>query len=593
MRPGRAHHDKPHHPHWPLAAILFGFILALGLLSVHEPSTWIRIKTGARIVAERAIPRVDAFSYGAAGAPWTTHSWLSDVLFAKLDALGGPRLLAAVKGAAVAWAFALMLPINHGSPIAAATLLALGGCAAWAGLAETPAAFDFLFFSLFVRLLRPRHRFRWRDAALVVALTGLWANLHGASAPLALWLAGLKVFKTSLRTAARERLGYWTMMLACLIVFSWNPHGYGLLRHAFADASSAAWPTPLVSLCGLLLAAGLASCWVTLQEEFVTTLAAAAVLLLSLALPGLRPLAALAACPVAALALGHVLRPRDDTWPRVLRWSAIPALLLAVYAQAIARPLAPSGGYGAPALSGAVHFLSVNGARGRMFNDPDSGAELIGLADRPVFSDQREGVYTDSFRRDALNWPRLFGSLDSIYLFDYAVVRNRRAGAPAEALDRDPRWRLAYADDRALVYVKADGASAGLAAGSPFARVAPSRLWPDVLDPDLADPGRAGAVLAELDRWAVQAPDCAQALLWKSYALARLGRGGEAARLLDLALERPGLSWDPELQAQAARAAEALGRTERARALYRRAESAAGRLGDGLLLGELRSRPRP
>jgi hypothetical protein len=575
-------HEKPHHPHWPLSALLFAFVFAVAMLSVHEPSTWIRIKLGSQILSTGALPRAEPFSFGAAGARWTTHSWLSDVLFAKLDALGGPTLVAAVTSAAIAGAFALLLPISHGNPMVSATLLSLGACAAWAGFAETPLAFDFLFFALFLRLLRPRRRFQWADAAAAAGLTALWANLHGSSAPLALWLVGLKVFKTSLRTAARERLGYWLMMVACAIVFSWNPHGYGLLEHLFADAGSGAavWRTSIVSFYGLFLIVGLASCWITLQQEFVTTLAAASVLALSVPLPGLRPLAVLAACPVAALAIGHALRPRDDTWPRVLRWCAFAALLLAAYVAVVTRPLARSGGYGAPALTGAVHFLNASGVRGRMFNEPETGAELIGLTDRPVFSDRRQALYPESFRRDALDWTRRFHALDAVYRFDYAVVRNRRATAPAKVLDEDPEWRLAYADDRALVYLKRTGVNAWLVPQSPFKLLTPNRLWPDSLDAPLAAPRQAPKVLEELDRWRLAAPDCDQALLWKAYALNRLKLADQADRLIDVARKSPDLEWDPELQALEGFVLEARGRAGEARLLYRRAERAARRLGD-------------
>src|ERR1700751_1643553 len=126
--------EKPHHPHWPLSVLLF----ALTMPPVPDPSTWIRIKLGARILADGAIPRSEPFSYGAAGARWSTHSWLTDVLFAKLDALGGAGLLAAVTGAAIAGAFPPLLPINHGSPMVAAAILSIGACAAWTGFAQTP-----------------------------------------------------------------------------------------------------------------------------------------------------------------------------------------------------------------------------------------------------------------------------------------------------------------------------------------------------------------------------------------------------------------------------------------------------------------------
>jgi hypothetical protein len=585
-------HEKPHHPHWPLAVLLFVFVFALGMSSVHDPSTWIRVKVGAKILSDGALPRVEPFSYGAAGAPWTTHSWLSDVLFAKLDAWGGPLLLAAFKSLALAAAFALLLPINHGSPLVAATLLSFGACAAWSGFAETPLVFDLLFFSSFVRLLRPRHRFRWTDAAAAAALTALWSNLHGASAPLALWLVGMKVFKTTMRTAARERFGYWAMMVACVITFSWNPHGYGLFTHVFSDAAAGAgpWRLSLASLGGLFLIAGAVACWFTLQQEFVTTLSAAAVLALAIMLPGLRPLGVLAACPVAALALGHALKPRDDTWPRVARWSLLPVLLFGAYVLCVTRPLAPSGGYGAPALTGAVHFLNASGVRGRMFNEPETGAELIGLSDRPVFSDRRQTLYPESFRRDAAEWPRNFPQLDAVYRFDYAVVRNRRAGAAARVLDEDPDWSLAYADDRALVYLKRSGANAWLVPQSPFKSLTPNRLRPDVLDALLSDPRKAPKVLEELDRWALSSPDCDQALLWKAYALNRFKLGDQADRLIELVRARPELSWNPELQALEASVLQARGRDGEARPLYAAARRAARRLGDRALADELASR---
>jgi len=589
-------HEKPHHPHWPLAVLLFGFVFALGLGSVHDPSTWIRVKTGAKIAADGALPRTEPFSSGAAGAAWTTHSWLADVLFFKLDALGGPALVSVVKSAALAGAFALLLPLNHGSPMVAASLLSAGACAAWAGFAETPAAFDFLFFSLFLRLLRPRRRFRWSDAGFAASLTALWANLHGASAALALALVFLKVFKASMRTAAWERLGYWTTFFICVIVFSWNPLGYGeLFRHLFADAASGAqaWRAPLASPAGLFMAAGAVSCWFTLQQEFVTTLAAATVIALAIVLPGLRPLAALAACPVTALALGHALRPRPETWPRVLRWAAFSAVLLALYSRFVTAALRPAGGYGAPALAGAVRFLDAEGARGRMFNEPALGAELIGLTDRPVFSDRRTALYPETFRREAEDWARLFPALDAAYGFDYAVVANRRARAPARVFDESREWRLAYADDAALVYFKKGGADAPAAARSPFERLTPNRPWPDVLDAALSAPREAPGVLAELDRWAAASPGCVQARLWKAYALTRLGRGEEADRLLAGALEAPSAAWDPELQAVGAFVLDARGRTGEARRLYARAERAARGLRDLALAAEIEERLRP
>ncbi|PIR18418.1 MAG: hypothetical protein COV48_07510 [Elusimicrobia bacterium CG11_big_fil_rev_8_21_14_0_20_64_6] len=580
MKHGAHPHEKPHHPHWPLEALLFAFVLALGLRSVHAPETWIHLKTGAKIAAEHALPRTDPFGYGAAGGAWTTDSWLFDVVAAKLDALGGVGALVFVKSAAVASAFALLLPINHGSPLAAASLLALGACAGWAGLVEMPAVFDLLFFAALVRLLRPRHRFRWWQGAAAAAVTALWANVHGASCLLAAWIVGLKVFKASLRTAARERLAYWATLAVCVTALSWNPLGWSVLGRTFADATLVVggWPAAWFSLYTVFAVAGLAASWYTLQQEFVTTVAAATIIALSLVLPGLRLLAILAACPVIALALGHWLKARSDTWPRVMRWALFAGALFAGYHHFVASPLSRARGYGSPVLSGAVHYLKSNGVRGRMFNEPDAGAELIGLSDRLVFVDARPGVYPASFRSEASDWPRLFRQLDMVYRFDYAVVLNRRAGSPAKVIDEDPAWSLAYADDRALVYLKKVGENAWLVPAMAPRLVAPNRMWPDALDALLADKKKAGKILEEIDAWLVQAPDSVQALIWKAYALGRLGLSDKADRHLDLARERVGLRLNPELQAAYAFALEARGRLPEAKIAYHAALESAQRL---------------
>jgi tetratricopeptide (TPR) repeat protein len=221
-----------------------------------------------------------------------------------------------------------------------------------------------------------------------------------------------------------------------------------------------------------------------------------------------------------------------------------------------------------------------------MFNEPDAGAELIGLTDRPVFIDGRAGVYAASFKREAAAWPRLFRQLDMVYRFDYAVVLNRRAGAPARIIDEDPSWALAYADDRALVYLKRVGENARLVPAQQ-SLISPNRSWPDSMDPVLADRRKAGKALAELDGWLVQAPDSAQALIWKAYALGKLGLSDKADRHLELARERPKLKRDPELFAAYAFALEARGRTAEAKAAYHGALEACQSLGDSRAEAEI------
>ncbi len=578
-------HEKPHHPHWPLACLLFCYVALLGLTSVHVSGTWLVIKTGAKILSERAVPRVDPFSYTAAGRPWTTDSWLSDVAFYLIHRGLGPGGLVLMKSLAAACAFALLLPVNPASPLIAASVLGLGAVAAWTGFSETPAILDLLLLSVMLRLLRPRKGFHWEMLAQVFALEALWANVHGTTAVLGLWLIGLKVFKASLRTVKRERLGYWALLAAAAVALSLNPHGYGVVPHMFDGGESwSAWQ-PLSSwlnFYNLFALAGAAACYACLQQEFFLTMTAATLLCLSLVYPGLRPLYILASCPVITLALGHVLRPKSDTPARVLRWGLGMGLLLAAHIGFVALPLSRSRGYTAVSLDGALHYLRDNGVKGRMFNEPETGARLL-AADRAVFVDRRARLYGAAFMKDAERWPSSFNQLCEVYRFDYAVILNRRGRYPARALDEAPDWRLAYADDDALVYLRRSGDDGWLVANQPKPLLTPNRPFPDALDAALAQPKTASRALAELDRWLVQAPDGAQVLIWKAYALDRLGLSEKAERLLALAQARSRLRWDPELEAALGEVYDRRGDLRKARTLYLRCALLSRRRGDAAL----------
>lgn len=584
--------EKPHHPHWPLAGLLFAFVLALGLSSVHEPATWLHIRTGARILADHAIPRADPFSYTVAGRSWTSDSWLADALFFLVHENFGPRALVMLKSLVVAAGFALLLPLNFASPLTSATVLGLGAVSAWTGLTEMPAVFDLLLLAAFIRLLRPRKNFRIETAVQAAGLECLWANLHGATAFLGLWLALLKAFKASLRSTERsEALGHWTLFAAVFFALSLNPHGLSLIAHAFSglESSTTAWQSlsPYFNLYNLFCLAGAFGCLVTLQQEFFLTMTAASALALSLVVPEMRPLAILACCPVVSLALGHFTPPLDDDLAGLARWAVAMTLLFGMHWLGVTLPLGSSRGYSAASLEGAAQFLKSSAIRGRMFNEVESGSMLIGSGERPVFVDARAALYGPQFTRDAQRWPYGFKSIADIYGFDYAVIMNHRERYPAKALDEDPGWRLAYADDTALVYVKRGGASGWLVREWQPRLLRPNGLWPDTMDAALRDPRRLPKVMEELDRWILQAPDSAQALIWKGYALDRRGLADKADRLLTLASERRRAQRDPELGAMLAFALDHRGQAEPARRLYRRAALIARRRGQRHLESEI------
>ncbi len=583
-------HENPHHPHRPLTAVLFAFVFLLAAFSVHETGTWLHIRTGADILAHRALPAADTFSYTVSGRLWTTDSWLCDVLFNHLDQ-SGPLALPALKCIVIALAFALLLPLSCSNPLLSAGVLAVGAAAAWPGMTEMPAFFDLLLVALFIRVLRLRRGFAWSTAVQVAILSALWANLNGATSFLALMLVALKVVKTALHAEKGERMRFGAFLVAALAGLACNPHGWMVAARFFLNAPSAlAWRpfSEWFNLYVLFSVAGVAACWICLQQEFFLTLSTASLLAFALVLPAVRPLYVLAACPLITLAIGHFLPPWRDTPSRVARLAAVLAALFAWHGFSTYLPLGRGRGYGTPRLDGAVNYLKANGVTGRMFNEPGSGDELLALSRRPVFVDSREDLYGTLFMKDAVRWPERFRLLAEAYRFDYAVLLNRRADSPARVLDEDPDWALAYADDAALVYLRRSGADGWLTSNHHLPAV--NRLWPDGLDHLLTMPGGRARVLDELSRWMVQSPESAQALLWKAYAFDRLDLPRKGDYLIEIARRRPAVRRDPELMALLAFVLEKRGQGAEARKLYYGADLQARRLGDESLEGAVSQR---
>ncbi|MCX5795245.1 MAG: tetratricopeptide repeat protein [Elusimicrobia bacterium] len=573
--------ESAHHPHGPLAALLFFFVFLIAAYSAHEPGTWLHIRTGADIIARHAVPQADSFSHTATGAPWSTDSWLCDVLFKHLDRSGGLPALATLKCSVIAIAFALLLPLSPGSPLLAAGVLGLGAVAAWPGMTEAPGLFDFLFLALLIRVLRPKRPFTWATVAQVGVVELLWSNINGSSAFIGLGLVGIKVVKTTIHAGRGERLRFGALLAAALAGLALNPHGLAIIRHTFLDTAPAVRPpSSWLNLYSAFVVAGAAATWICLQQEFFLAVSAAGLLVLSLVAPVQQPLYILAACPLIALALGHFLHPLRDTAGRVARLALAFAALFVWHWQTVYVPLGRVPGYGRPALEGAVNYLKANGVTGRMFNEPETGDELLALSGRPVFVDSRADLYGTSFMNDAERWPARFRQLAEAYRFNYVVIRNRRAAYPARVLDEAPDWRLAYADDAALVYLRRSSPAGWLVAAASRRLVPPNQLWPDDMDALLARPPRGVKVLAELDAWILQSPESAQPLLWKAYALDRMHMSPKADRLLDVARGRIARRRDPELMAQLASVLQRRGQAEDALRLYQSAARLARRQGE-------------
>ena len=75
---------------WPLliGVAIFAFLVQQPQL-LHDPDTYWHLKVGEWILANGAIPQVDHFSHTMKGAPWHSHEWLAELVFAIAYAKGG------------------------------------------------------------------------------------------------------------------------------------------------------------------------------------------------------------------------------------------------------------------------------------------------------------------------------------------------------------------------------------------------------------------------------------------------------------------------------------------------------------------------
>src|SRR5215472_11100064 len=72
---------------------LFGRMDGIKTLLSDCDAGW-HIRTGEWILSHHVAPARDLFSYSKAGAPWFAWEWLSDLIMAELNTIGGLRLVA-------------------------------------------------------------------------------------------------------------------------------------------------------------------------------------------------------------------------------------------------------------------------------------------------------------------------------------------------------------------------------------------------------------------------------------------------------------------------------------------------------------------
>lgn len=165
---------------WIAGLVVFAAVLWIPAVFNDGDTLW-HIRAGEWMLAHLAVPRVDVFSYTAAGWPWVTHEWLAEVLLALVYRAGGwSGVMALTAGAMGLTAGLLSRHLRYfAPPKVALPLLVLALACLLPSLLARPhlLAFPCLEFWCASLLIA-----RARDAApspWLLPLMTLWANLHG------------------------------------------------------------------------------------------------------------------------------------------------------------------------------------------------------------------------------------------------------------------------------------------------------------------------------------------------------------------------------------------------------------------------------
>ena len=218
------------------ALAVFAMCLADPSIFADGDTNW-HVAVGRWILAHRAVPHVDLFSYTFAGKPWVADEWGSEML------LGAAYLAVGWSGVALLTALAVSLTLatialetSPRLPVASATAsVALPFVTLWPMVLARPHILALPAVALwFAGLLRARRAGR-TPALWLLAVMLVWANLHG-SYLFGVGLVGVFGLEAALDAPGRRiaTLARWGAFgLAAWAVAGLTPNGLGGLVSPF------------------------------------------------------------------------------------------------------------------------------------------------------------------------------------------------------------------------------------------------------------------------------------------------------------------------------------------------------------------------
>ena len=443
--------------------------LRLGLRPLGDNSLFIHLRTGLDLVSSGHVPRVDPYSFTAAGRPWVVQSWLASLLYGLAEAAGGfplVRLLHGVLYGLVGWLLARLARTGSSLRTALAGTLVIGlGVVHW-----SPRPLVLGILGLALTILIVERRWRWW---LLVPVVWVWVNSHGSFVLGLGWLVLVAAGQwldagRAGRPPVLPWLGAFVAGLAAAVL---NPLGPRLLvfpftvvgqREAFRHVVE--WRSPSfqsgTGLFTLVCLIGIVVVLARSRPRWSELLPVAAFLLAGLAAQRNLPMAAVVVAPVLGRALRRAPQvpvgqgASDDRAPLHLGLAgALGALALVFVLVSLREPAFDLDGYPVAArrlLPRSARVATTDVAAGYLI--------LEDGADRNVLIDDRVDLYPVRVTKDYLvlldGRP---GALDLLDRYGVETVLWETDRALHAQLAASERWRRVGTEDGWAVWVRAAG----------------------------------------------------------------------------------------------------------------------------------------
>ncbi len=466
-----------------LAVGLPALLVALSSLSTVDLAYGIR--TGQLVLAGAGIPRVDTFTFTAAGLPWIDQQWLAHVIFGWAYGIGGWSALQVLWVGLVAATVGLIARAAFvgGAGRRTSVLVALAGFTVAAeGLGLRAQVLGLLCLAVLLLLVagrRDQPNLLW----LAVPLMAAWANLHGS------FVVGLALLAATTVEDRRNRSALWrdgAVLAVAGVATLANPYGIDAWRYVVSistDPTISAFVTEWRHTDPLQ----------PVGAAFYASIAGAALVLAFAARRGRRPdfgpilwlgfLAALGAwalravawwgigaVPVIAVAAGRLTEgatdrsgvlavPGEEGRRRVLAGAAAAGAVTLAVVLALALPAERRLTDAPPGIADAVRSIAASNPGVRVFDAERWGSWLeLQVPEASYFADSRIELIPTSAWGDYVAVSEAQSGWESIldrWHVDALVLSSGDQPGLVMAIDSSAVWRVVHRDADGLVAVRA------------------------------------------------------------------------------------------------------------------------------------------